>query len=150
MPRNPGWVSVTVSPGWRSGVNAAASAPFCQQSPEGLNGVGVVVFTENGVNGLPVPENVPITTGEPVRASGRVAVIVAGPNEDKLVATIESPETTIVGDPAFAAAGALCATAGAQTATEPSSARAGGASHLRSLPARGARWDFPAKVISPF
>jgi hypothetical protein len=139
-----------VSPGWMSGVSAWDSAPFCQQSPDGANGVGVMVFTENGVKELPIPENVPITTGEPVTASGRVAVTVVCPNEGKLVATTESPETTIVGDPALAAAGELCATAGAQTAAEPISARAGGTSHRRVFPAREARRDFPAMNDSPF
>jgi hypothetical protein len=97
-----------------------------------------------------MPENVPITTGEPVTASGRVAVTVVCPNEGKLVATTESPETTIVGDPALAAAGELCATAGAQTAAEPISARPGGTSHRRIFPAREARRDFPAMNDSPF
>jgi hypothetical protein len=57
-PKNPPvtWVSVIVSPGCRLGVSAFDRAPFCQQSPEEA-GVGVVVFTEKGVYGLPVPEN---------------------------------------------------------------------------------------------
>jgi hypothetical protein len=109
-----------------------------------------MVFTENGVKELPVPENVPSTTGEPVMASGRVSVTVVRPNEGKLVATTESPETTIVGDPPLAAAGALCAIAGAQTAAEPISASAGGTSHPRIFPAREARRDFPAMNDSPF
>ena len=62
--------TVTVSPGRMSGVRptppGSDSFPFCQQSPPGLNGVGVVVLTENGRNGVAKPPYWPITTGEPV------------------------------------------------------------------------------------
>jgi hypothetical protein len=105
-PNRLAWVRVTVSPGWRSGVRAWESAPFCQQSPAGFIGVGVVVLTENGVNGFAVPDNSPITTGAPVSASGRVASIVAVPNEGRLVARTLSPVTAIVGPLAKAGAAA--------------------------------------------
>jgi hypothetical protein len=69
----------------------------------------VTVFAENGVNGFAVPENCPMTTGVPVTASARVAWIVAWPNEERLVPTTESPETTIVGPAALAGAAAAAA-----------------------------------------
>src|ERR1700761_5132312 len=79
-----------------SGVRASDSAPFCQQSPVGSSGGGVMVLAENGVDDEPFPDSSPITTGLPVIASGRVTLIVVCPNDGRLVATTESPETTIV------------------------------------------------------
>jgi hypothetical protein len=117
-PKRPAWLKVTVSPGWRSGVSACESAPFCQQSPPGFIGVGVVVLTENGVNWFPAPENSPMTTGAPVSASERVASTVAVPNEGRLVASTLSPVIAIVGELAMA---------GADTAAEAMSAAAAGA-----------------------
>src|ERR1700751_234543 len=113
-----------------SGVRASDRAPVCQQSPEGLSGVGVVVLAEKGVNGLAVPVTTPITTGAPVRASGRVTLIVAGPKDGRLVATTESPETTIVPVP-LERAGAACATAEAHSAPTPVSTATVGATHWR-------------------
>jgi hypothetical protein len=132
LPKKPAWVRATVSPGCKSGVRAWGSAPRCQQSPEGFSGVGVVMLTENGVNGLPPPENSPMTTGPPVSASGRVTSIVAWPNEGRLVASTESPVTAIVGELALA---------GAHTAADAMSAAAVGAIRRQMLLRRAARVD---------
>src|SRR5690242_12918398 len=114
-----------------SGVRASDRAPVCQQSPEGFSGVGVVVLAEKGVNGLAVPVTTPITTGAPVRASRRVTLIVADPKDGRLVATTESPETTIVAPVPLEGAGEACATAEAHSAPTPVSTAAVGAAHRR-------------------
>ena len=134
LPKKPAWVSVTVSPGCRSGVSASESAPFCQQSPAGFSGVGVVVLTENGVNGLALAEYCPITTGLPVTVSGRVAWTVAWPKDERLLATTESPLTTIVGELPAACAGEL-------TAAAVMMAPAAGAIRLQIIRRRGVRAD---------
>ena len=92
----------------------------------------MIVFAEKGVNGLPVPETRPMTTGVPVTASGRVTVIELDPNEGRLVATTESPETTIVGPPPVDADGAACAVAEAQSTPALVSTAAAGPIQRRS------------------
>jgi hypothetical protein len=128
-PAEPAWVTVTVSPGCRSGVRACASAPFCQQSPAGFSAVGVVVLTENGPE-FAMPENRPMTTGPPVMASGRMASIVVWPNEGRFVASTASPLTATVGELARAVP---------DTVAEAMSATAAGVIRRPIDPRRGAR-----------
>jgi hypothetical protein len=91
-----------------------------------------VLLTEKGLNELADPENTPMTTLAPVSASGRVAWIVAWPNEGRLVASTESPLTTIVGELALAEALAT---------TEATSAAAAGVTKRRNIRWRAAWVD---------
>src|SRR3954453_21785319 len=91
-------VTVMVSPGRMSGVSPSppgnATAPPCQQSPSGSNAVGTVVLT---VNGRIDAESayMPITTGAPVIASGRVTRTVVSPPGRPVAITESLPASTL-------------------------------------------------------